>query len=620
MPYPLKGNGRTGSVILIGIALIVVTLAVYWQTVNHQFLNFDDNVYVTANHHVATGITGRNIMWAFSSVEASNWHPLTWLSHMTDAQLFGMSPGGHHITSTIFHSLSTLLLFLLLLRLTGALWSSSFVAALFALHPLHVESVAWIAERKDVLSAFFWFLTLFLYSEYAAKRNKKLYLLALCSFILGLMAKPMLVTLPLILLLLDLWPLDRYRSGNIEPQFQQNFLTIAGGLIKEKIPFFACSLLSVFITIYAQNKGGSIAALSAIPFPLRCENAIVSYVTYIGKTFWPHNLAVYYPFPLAIPTWQVISSLLILLLLSAIALRTWKTRPYLTAGWFWFLVTLLPVIGLIQIGDQAMADRYSYIPVTGLFIIAAWGFRDLTINVPYRHSLSALIACSVLIISTAITWQQLGYWRDNYSLFRHTLSITTGNYKIHYNLGLALQSKGELTEAIHQYQEVLRTNPFHADTHNNLGLALQTKGDLNAAVQEFQTALRIDPGYKNAHVNLGAAFQANGMLDAAILEYGRALQISPNDADAHYNKGVALQAKGELDAASQEYREVIRTNPGHKNAHSNQGVVLAIKGDLPTAIREFQEALRISPYDTSVKNNLELALRQRNAQENGSKQ
>jgi tetratricopeptide (TPR) repeat protein len=594
--------------LLIGIVLCTLTLAVYWQVGNHQFLSFDDNVYVTANPHVANGITGRNIIWALTAVDAGNWHPLTWLSHMTDVQLFGMNPRAHHLTNVVLHTLSALLLSLLLVRLTGERWQSAFVAALFALHPLHVESVAWVAERKDVLSGLFWLLTLFAYAEYARSRKLLFYGLSLCCFVLGLMAKPMLVTLPVIMLLLDFWPLARYETKKS-----------VVALIQEKIPFFVCSLFSVLITLYAQHKGGAIGTLSEFPFAHRAQNALVAYAAYIGKTLWPHNLAVYYPFPSYIPLWQVIGALFILTVLSVTVLQSRKRHPYLAVGWFWFVITLLPVIGLIQVGDQAMADRYSYIPLIGLGLMAAWGFPDLIQRAPYRKPVAALLAGTLVIASAAVTWQQLGYWQNNISLYRHDLRVTAGNNKMHYNLGLALQTEGDLDGAIQNYQEAIRINPSLADSHNNLGVALQAKGYLDPAIREFQAALRINPNYSNAHINLGAVLQTRGNLDEAILEYQKALLIDPNDTDAHYNLGIVLQAKGNLDGAIQEYREALRTNPNHMKAYSNLGIVLFMQGDLDGAIRSFQASLNISPHDITVEKNLTLALTERKKRDEGNK-
>ena len=467
-----KGS-KMRNLLVICTALLVIILAVYLQVGNHEFLNYDDEDYVTKNLHVASGITGTNIVWAFTSVEAANWHPITWLSHMADVQFFGMNPQGHHLTNVIIHSGSTLLLLLLLFRLTGALWPSTFVAALFALHPLHVESVAWIAERKDVLSALFWFLTLLIYAEYTVKRKPVLYVLALFSFVLGLMSKPMLVTLPVVMLLLDFWPLNRYEFGEREPGLRHVSVRVLA-LVKEKIPFFACSLLSGIITLYAQK--GAMSDLELISVPLRIENSLIAYVKYIGKTVWPSDLAMLYPHPQSIPLWQAICSLLILLLVSGAAIRAWRRYPYLAVGWFWFIVTLVPVIGLIQVGAQSMADRYTYIPLVGLFVMAAWGIRDLTQNLPYREGILALLAAAVISVSTALTWQQLGYWRDSVSLYRHTLDVTTDNVIIHDNLGITLARKGDLDAAIQEYRKAMRINPFSSRRMPTWDLTLPVKG------------------------------------------------------------------------------------------------------------------------------------------------
>jgi len=602
------------------MALVITILAVYMQVGNHEFLSFDDEIYVTNNPHVASGITGKNIIWAFKSVEASNWHPITWLSHMADVELYGMNPRGHHLTNVIIHTVSSLLLLLLLIRITGSLWQSSFVAFLFALHPLHVESVAWVAERKDVLSAFFWFLTLFLYSEYTSKLKLTLYMLSLLTFVLGLMSKPMLVTLPIVMLLMDFWPLDRYRH---EEQVQGQQRSVSGfsftALVKEKIPFFACSLLSAVITIYAQNKGGAIRSFDMIPFVLRVENALIAYVKYIFKTFWPQDLAVLYPFPFSIQLWEVFGSLLLLLLVSMATFRVRHRHPYLLVGWFWFLVTVVPVIGLIQVGLQSMADRYTYIPLTGLFIMAAWGVPNLTKGLQHRGGTLSLLAGGVIITSASLTWQQLGYWQNEISLFRHALQITTGNFVAHNNLGVALARKGDLDAAIKEYYEALRLEPNYSDPHNNLGVALARKGDLDGAIREYKKAIQIFPNYTQAHYNLGAALASKGTLDAAIQEFQEALRINPIYTKAHNNLGAVLASKGDLDAAIQEFKVALRLDPNYTNAHNNLAEALDNKGDLDAAIKEYQEVLRLEPNSMDAYNNLAVAIGQKRMQDESRK-
>ncbi len=602
---------RMRSIVLTCIALIAIVFAVYIQVGNHDFLDYDDNVYVTANPHVTSGITTNNVIWAFSSVDAANWHPVTWLSHMADVQIFGMNPHGHHLTNVVIHAVSAVLLLLLLFRITGSLWQSSFVAALFALHPLHVESVAWVAERKDVLSAFFWFFTLLLYSEYTKGRKPSFYMYTLFSFALGLMAKPMLVTLPVVMLLMDYWPLDRYLNAERGQGTGSQLLRVTSplaGLVKEKIPFFLLSLLSGAVTIYAQHSGGAIASLDRIPPLSRIENALVAYVRYIGKALWPFDLGVLYPMPPSFPLWQVLGSLLVLLLISVATIRAGRRYPYLAAGWFWYLVTLVPVIGLIQVGAQSIADRYTYIPLTGLFIMVAWGTADMTKSWRYRKIVLALSAGMVIIASTVITWQQLAYWRDSVSLFRHALQVTADNSIMHNNLGFALFHKGHVDEAISEYKEALRIKPKSSSAHNNLGFALASQGKLDAAIWEYQLSLILKPDHAETHNNLGVALFRKGRVDEALREYQAALRIKPNDANAHNNSGLALVNKGAVDAAIQEYKEALRLKPDHSEVHNNLGVALANKGDLGAAIYEFQEALRTNPKDLNAQNNLGLAL------------
>lgn len=541
-----SGNpGRIRSLILLGLALLVITLAVYWQVGNHEFLNYDDNDYVTENSHVAAGLTGPSVAWAFTSLEAANWHPVTWLSHMADVSFYGMNPRGHHLTNLFIHTASALLLFLLLLRLTGAPWQSVFVAALFALHPLHVESVAWVSERKDLLSAFFGFLSLLFYADYAVRRKGAAYLLSTLAFALGLMAKPMLVTLPLLMLLIDFWPLGRFgTNGRHTSERSTRFSGRLAPLVKEKIPFMTCSLLSAAVTVYAQQKWGAISDLQAMPLGLRVENALTAYGTYLAKTFWPRDLAVFYPIPVSIPLWQAICSMGALLVVSVAVIRFRRRHPWLPVGWFWFLLTLLPVIGLVQVGSQAMADRYTYIPLIGLFIMVAWGVPALAERLPYRQGILGTVAGAALLALAAVTWQQLQYWRDDISLYRHDLQVTTGNYLMHNHLGIIYRYKGDLDGAIREYGEAIRIEPNFAESHNNLGIALAGKGNLEGAIREFREALAINPDYPQAHNNLGVTLADMGDLDGAIREYRATLAINPTDAEASSNLERALTQRG----------------------------------------------------------------------------
>lgn len=552
---------RFRSLLLLCLLLLAVTLAVYGQVASHQFINLDDNDYVTNNPYVSGGITAENVIWAFTTVHASNWHPVTWLSHMADVQLYGMNARGHHFTNVGIHAASTLLLFLLLVRLTRGVWQSLFVAALFALHPLHVESVAWVAERKDVLSAFFGFLTLYFYSEYAQKKAAGRYLLALVAFALGLMTKPMLVTFPLVMLLFDFWPLGRFRQT--DPATERQPGATLASLVKEKIPFLLCAGASSFLTLYAQGKGGAIADLTMVPFRLRCENALVSTVTYLYKTIFPHDLAIYYPLPSSFPVWQVGSSALILITITVVVIRSRQSHPALAMGWFWFLLTLLPVIGLIHIGAQSMADRYTYIPSIGLFMMVAWSVPDLVKPVRYRNMVCALLAGVAIIVSILLSWRQLGYWRDGVSLYRHTLNVTTNNYIIHNNLGASLMSGRQVDAAIFEYRKALHIKPDHASAHHNLGAALHLKGDLDGAVQHYRASLQADPNNMDAHINLGSILAYKGYLDEAINEYRQVLTLNNNSCEAHYNVGLLLSRQGHLSEALEEYQQALRIEPGN---------------------------------------------------------
>jgi len=597
----------TVFLVLLCMTLAIITLSVYMQVGSHQFISFDDYQYVRDNPHVSGGLTGENILWALTSVEASNWHPVTWVSHMTDVQLYGLDPRYHHITNVVIHTATSILLLLLLLRCTGSPWQSSFVAALFALHPLHVESVAWVAERKDVLSAFFGILTLFFYSGYVAKQKPGRYLLALFCFLLGLMSKPMLVTLPAIMLLMDYWPLARYRQdGEGQPARQLRGKMLS--LLKEKIPFFALTIPSVVLTIYAQHQGGSVAGLKEIPLLLRTGNALIAYVKYLGKILWPSNLAIFYPLPPAVPVWEVIGSLLILVLLSACAIRAGRRYPYLVLGWSWFLITLLPVIGLIQVGGQSMADRYTYLPAIGVFIMAAWGVPDLARRLRYRKGILALLATMVIIASAATTWKQLGYWQDGISLYRHALLVNSNNHLANFNLAVDLTEKGDLDGAIEAYRASLDGNTFISEAHNNLGFVLAKKGDWDAAIKEYQLSLWMNPKDTRSLLNLGDAFAQKGDLKEAIKEYRQVLVLTPDNTDAYINLGNALTRNGELDAAIETYRTVLRIIPANTDVHNNLGAALARKGDLDAAIGEYQVALRINPANSDAHTNMGITL------------
>ncbi len=607
--------------IIACLFLVVATLAVYAEVKNHQFVNYDDVLFVTDNPTVQGGLTLHGLIGAFTSACAGLWLPLTMLSHMLDCQLFGLHPGGHHLTSLLFHIANTLLLFLWLQRTTGALGPSFLVAALFGLHPLHVESVAWVAERKDVLSTFFWLLTMWAYVWYVEAPGLGRYLLTLVCFILGLMAKPMLVTLPLVLLLLDYWPLHRWtlnRSAavsrskgrsRVSPDKKNHQGVSIKRLVWEKAPLFALAALFSIMAFFAEKAIGAVASLQDLALTSRLANAMVAYVSYLGQMFWPAHLAILYPLPRHnLPIWQALAAGLALAVLTLLALRQARRHPYLPVGWLWYLGTLLPVIGLVQLGGQSMADRYTYVPFIGLFIMAAYGMADLGARWRVPRFLLPVGAGLVLSALMICTWMQVGYWRDSISLYEHTLKVTGSNPLIQSNLGFALAAQGKMDQAVDQYTEALRLQPDLADTHNDLGMALAAQGKMEQARDQFAEAVRLKPGLARAHNNLGLALAAQGQLDQAMAEYAEALRLKPEFAEAHYNLGLALAAQGKLDEAVAQYTEALRLQPDLAKAHNSLGLALAKQGKIDEAIARFQKAIQINPDFPGAYSNLGLAL------------
>jgi tetratricopeptide (TPR) repeat protein len=598
--------------IIACLFLVVATLATYGDLRNHQFINYDDQLYVQDNPTVRAGLTLKGLSWAFTTIHAANWHPLTWLSFMVDSQLFGLHPGGFFLTNLLFHIANSLLLFLWLLYLTRTLGCSFLVAALFALHPLHVESVAWLAERKDVLSTFFWLLTMWAYVWYAERPRLGRYLLILVCFGLGLMAKPMLVTLPFVLLLLDYWPLGRLSlkgPGLAAASPKPGPGVALQRLVWEKSPLLVMSALSSAITFYAQKEAGATWNLQNLPISQRLANAMVAYVSYLGKMFWPAHLGVLYPLaghnP---PIWQAPAAGLALAVLTLGALRQARRHPYLLVGWLWYLGTLLPVIGLVQVGMQAMADRYTYVPLIGLFIVVAYGMADLGARWRAPRFLLPVGAGVVLSALMICTWMQVSYWRDSIPLYEHTLKVARRNPLIHNNLGLALAQQGKLDQAMAHYDEALRLDPDYPRPHNNLGLALAQQGKMEQAMAQYAEALRLAPDYAAAHNNLGLALARQGKWEQAMAHYAEALRLDPDDASAHHKLGLALDAQGKMEQAMAHYAEALRLDPDDAEAHHNLGLDLAAQGKWEQAVAHYAEALRLNPDYAEAHNNLGLAL------------
>jgi tetratricopeptide (TPR) repeat protein len=511
----------------IAIGLAAAVAVVYGRSAGFEFINYDDPKYVLENPMVRGGLTPAGIRWAITATWAANWHPLTWLSHMLDVSLFGLDAGKHHLVSVGFHLLNTLLLFRLLLRMTGTLWRSAFVAALFALHPLHAESVLWIAERKDVLSGTFFFLALGAYLRYAERPGRARYLLVMLLSALGLMAKPMLVTLPFVLLLLDFWPLGRLPGSVAAPDRPPLPSVPPGRILLEKLPLLALSAASCILTWHAQVVAG---ATRAIPAGIRIENAVVSYAAYIGKMLWPSSLAVFYPHPMdSIAAWKIGGAALLLAVVTAVALRLVRTAPWLAAGWFWYLGTLVPVIGLVQAGNQAMADRYTYLPLVGLFVVAAWGLAGLAAGLAIPPRATAAAAGLLLAALAACSWIQAGYWRDSSALFTHALEVTGDNWVGRSVLGEKALEAGRWEEAADHFRAVLRVEPFSVEARNNLGAALLKMGKVDEAVSFLEETVRMDPGVAGVRFNLGLALKQQGRLDEAAAQFREVLRISPGD-------------------------------------------------------------------------------------------
>ena len=492
--------------------LMAATLLVYYRAINHEFVNYDDDLYVTQNVNVQKGITWEGIKWAFSFNNVVYLHPLTWLSHMLDVQIYGMRSGWHHLTSLLFHLANTMLLFWVFNRMTGAAWRSGVVAILFAIHPINVESVAWVAERKSVLSTFFWMLTILSYIRYVERPGSMRYLLILLVFVLGLMAKPMLVTLPFVLLLLDYWPLNRMKfksSGSIDKQksrermlpiFEKN---ITSRLILEKLPLFAVSLVTIFLSSISVERLGITLSYESKPITLRLTNAVVSYVDYLGKVFWPSDLTFIYPYPRTLPTLQIIGSAFILLCITIGVLIKLRKVPFLAVGWFWYLGTLIPVIGLVQAGFwPAMADRFAYLPAIGLFIIVAWGISGLAENWHSKKKLISAAAAGAIILLMTAAWVQVGFWQNSLTLFKHAIEVTENNYMAHNNLGNIYFRQGKLDQAVKHYSEALRINPGFALAHNNMGAAMLRSGKIEEALFHFRQATILESGNIDAQRNL----------------------------------------------------------------------------------------------------------------------
>jgi Flp pilus assembly protein TadD len=598
---------RPDLLILLGLA--VVTFGIYAQVIGHRFITLDDLLYIEGNPMVNRGVTLRGLAWAFITFHAGNWHPLTWIAHMIDSQLFGMIAGGHLLVNALIHAANTLLLFWLLLRTTHARWSSALVAALFALHPLHVESVAWASERKDTLSTFFGLLSLIAYVRYAEARvalascqsigwkpmphgaARKWYAWTAITLALGLLAKPMLVTWPFVMLLLDYWPLGRWQSAKSRAQGWN-----LRKLIIEKIPLFALVAASAVVTSIAQSHGGAVRTFEEASLALRLSNALVSYAKYLLLAFWPNDLAVFYPFPRAgIPGWQIIGAALLLIGITAFCVFERKIRPYLIVGWLWFLGTLVPVIGLVQVGGQTMADRYFYIPSIGLFIAIVFGLANIAERRRVAPWLTAAIANVVVLVLATLTNAQIHRWTDSVTLLEHALAVTPPKAAIEYHLGLALYRSGQLDEAAAHFEKALQLAPHDHISLYYMGVCRFYQGRVPEAIEYARAAIRLQPDAAKAHDLLGMALAMQNQNEPALDEARRAAELAPEDADIRNDLGLALARLGKIPEAIDELREALQLNPNNAAAHANLGLSLLQSGKVQESIPQFEAALQLNP-------------------------
>lgn len=562
---------REASAAFLAVGLAAITFVLYFPTRAYAWVNFDDNDYITGNIHVASGLTRNNIVWAFTHFHAGYWIPVTWISHMVDCQIWGLNPGPPHLVNAAFHSLNAALVFLLFSSITGTFWRSATVAALFAFHPLHVESVAWLAARKDVVSAFFWLCATIAYVQYSRRRSIGSYSASIAFFVLGLMAKPTLVTLPLTLLLLDYWPLNRgcLTSTTSETKAPQKRLRPVQ-LLTEKIPFFVISAMFSALTFISQHKAGALSSMGQLSVLFRLKNAVLNYEGYLAKSFWPHRLAVFYPLPQTISNLTALSATVALLTITAFTIWQARARPYLAVGWFWFLLTFLPMIGLFQSGGQALADRFAYIPLIGLFIAVVWGLSNL-VRIVVLPALPVAAAAIVLGACLVSSMNQMRQWHDPITLFSRALEVS-----------------GPTTIAL-----------------DHLGAEFFARGDTEKAIEQFQSAINLNPAYPDAHNNLAAALFQTGKRDEAFRHFDEALMLDPHYARAYYNYGNALFRSGDIARAAERYWEAIRENPDHLQARNNLGIALRRLGREQEAVQQFKEALKLDANFRPARENLE---------------
>jgi protein O-mannosyl-transferase len=585
-------------------AISATVLAVFGQVWNFGFVSYDDPDYVTQNLHVLNGISYRGIVWAFTSSHSSNWHPLTWISHMLDCQFFGLNPGPHHLTNLLLHLVNTLLLFGILKKMTDAFWRSALVALLFAVHPLHVQSVAWIAERKDVLSTLFWMAAIWTYVGYVKQRSIRQYLLSLLAFTCGLLSKPMVVTLPFVLLLLDFWPLQRFdvirsaKNGKVKRSSKAERIDrrpVARQLLIEKLPFFLLAAAGSAVTYLSQKGWGAVVSTAEVPIGARIGNALLSYLRYIGKMFWPADLSVFYPINVDLDPWLIAGAGIVLIGITILVVRSTRERPYMALGWFWYLGVLVPVIGFVQVGAQSMADRYAYIPLIGLFIMVAWSLPELT-KANSAKLRTVISGIAVLLISMSIcSWRQVRCWKDSVSLFEHALRVDENNYMAHGSLGFALADSGRVDEAIPHYEKALRINPNYATGHVNLGLALAGKGETREAIANYREAVRLKPSAVEALNNLAWILATNP--DPVLRDAGEAIPLAEKADRLSENENPTV-----LDTLAAAYAEGGRFEEAIKSTQKAEDLALSLnQQDLAKTLQQRMTLYRAGrPYHENL--------------------
>lgn len=620
--------------VLVCLALAILTIIAFWQIKESGFISLDDNIYVYENSYIQSGLNWGNIARAFSfelPEKIGHWHPLTWLSLMLDYSLFGLNPMGYHLVNLLLHILNTVFLFLILRRMTRATWPSAFVAVLFAIHPLHVESVAWVTERKDVLSTFFWMLTLGAYNYYVQRRELKRYALVILFFALGLMSKPMLVTLPFVLLLLDFWPLERFSEGKPAPQIQAVVVkpevsdrkkkksrktenkkmevkqplmvrkpaepefqwSLIYPLLLEKVPLFVLAIISSVATYIAASSAGAISFFEVFPLDVRIGNAIVSYVIYIGKMILPVNLAVFYPHPGNVVLWQVLGSAVILMAITFVVLWRVKKSPYLATGWLWYVGTLVPVIGIVQAGTQAMADRYTYISLIGLFIMVAWGVPDLLRKWNYRREILLTTSVLVILCLSILTWKQVGYWQNSLTLYDHALKVTENNWFIYVSRGLAYNDLGNVKQGLDDCGRAIEIEPGFPNAYNCRGIAYKVLGNNKQAIEDYNRAIEMKPSFADAYNNRGNAYNGLGNYKQAIEDYDKAIEIKPGFVQAYINRGSAYHNFGNYRQALEDYNKAIGIRPDFSVAYINRGLIYLSQGDKNSGCRDARTACEL---------------------------